>query len=234
MIFHTNFGIAVLSTLILLAGSEISFAQKQNPAFKPPEKIDPNLPNVLIIGDSISIGYMVPLRTKLKGVANVFRPATNCGPSTRGLDQIEKWIGDRKWDVIQFNHGLHDLKYMGPKGQNLADPTAAGSHQQVPPKQYAENLKKLAKRLKKTGATVIFCETTPVPKGASGRVVGDSKKYNEIARAVMNEEGVDVNGLYAFAIQNAPTRPANVHYTSENSNKLAGYLADQIVNALQK
>ena len=63
--------------------------RKPNPAFAPPKNIDPKLPNVLLIGDSISIGYMVPAREKLAGVANVFRPNTNCGPTTRGLESLE-------------------------------------------------------------------------------------------------------------------------------------------------
>ena len=40
------------------------------------------LPRVLLIGDSISIGYTVPVREILKGKANVHRPLTNCGPTT--------------------------------------------------------------------------------------------------------------------------------------------------------
>ena len=36
------------------------------------------LPRVLLIGDSISIGYTLPVREALKGKANVHRPAGNC------------------------------------------------------------------------------------------------------------------------------------------------------------
>ena len=65
---------------------------------------------------------------------------------------LDEWIGDRKWDVIHWNFGLHDLKYMGPNNENLADPEADDSHQQVPVEQYTENLRKIGKRLKETGA----------------------------------------------------------------------------------
>lgn len=41
-------------------------SRKQTPA-----KVDPNLPNVLIIGDSISIGYTGTVSAKLAGKANV-------------------------------------------------------------------------------------------------------------------------------------------------------------------
>ena len=31
---------------------------------------------------------------------------------TRGLEKLKSWLGKGKWDVIHFNWGLHDLKYM--------------------------------------------------------------------------------------------------------------------------
>ena len=81
-----------------------------NPAMAEVKDI-PGLPRVLLIGDSISIGYTVPVRELLEGVTNVHRPQTNCGPTTKGVDEIDAWLGDGKWDVIHFNFGLHDLKY---------------------------------------------------------------------------------------------------------------------------
>ena len=56
---------------------------RPNPAMAKVEDV-PGLPRVLLIGDSISIGYTAPVREMLKGVANVHRPLTNCGPTTRG------------------------------------------------------------------------------------------------------------------------------------------------------
>ena len=46
---------------------------------------DPDLPRVLLIGDSISIGYTLPAREALKGKANLHRIPTNGGPTTKGL-----------------------------------------------------------------------------------------------------------------------------------------------------
>ena len=83
----------------------------KNPAMIPVEDIK-GLPRVLLIGDSISIGYTVPARDALRGEANVHRPLTNCGPTTRGLESLSQWLGDTDWDVIHFNWGLHDLKYL--------------------------------------------------------------------------------------------------------------------------
>ncbi len=83
---------------------------------------DPKLPNVLIIGDSISIGFARQVREKLTGKANVYRPMggnkpENCGDTTIGLAKIDVWLGQQKWDVIHFNWGLG---FIGAPGCELA------------------------------------------------------------------------------------------------------------------
>ena len=205
------------------------------PVFRPIED-DPELPRVLLIGDSISIGYTLQVRQLLVGKANVHRPPTNCGPTIRGLEQIDRWLGTKKWDVIHFNWGLHDLKYMGPQGRNLADPAAPDSHPQVPPDEYEKNLEKLVERLEKTGAVLIWCATTPVPTGARGRVVGDSARYNQIAARVMKKHGVTTNDLYAYAREHQKEiqRRADVHFRKKGSARLARQVADSILTALKK
>jgi acyl-CoA thioesterase-1 len=206
-----------------------------NPAMQPVTD-DPALPRVLLLGDSISIGYTVAVRELLGGKANVHRALTNCGPTTRGLESIDDWLGDKPWDVIHFNWGLHDLKYMGAGGENLADPAAADSRQQVPPDEYEANLRKLVERLKKTDASLIWCSTTPVPAGAAGRVVGDAARYNATAARIMQEQGIAVDDLYAVAKpQLAEIQlPANVHFTPEGSRVLAQAVAKSIEQALAK
>ena len=46
---------------------------------------DPQLPRVLLIGDSISIGYTIPVRKELAGKANVLRIPANGGPTAKGV-----------------------------------------------------------------------------------------------------------------------------------------------------
>ena len=181
-----------------------------NPAFKPIED-DPSLPRVLIIGDSISIGYTVPVRELLKGKANLHRPLTNCGPTKRGIEEIENWLGDGSWDVIHFNWGLHDIVYMTEQGERVDPPQ--GQHQ-VPADQYEQNLDTLVKRLKQTGAKLIWCATTPVPEGTSIRKPGDEVEYNAIAQKVMEAHGIPTHDLYTYAIERLDDiqLPANVHF----------------------
>src|SRR6516225_9420353 len=78
------------------------------------------LPRVLLIGDSISIGYTQPVRDLLKDKANVHRIPANGGPTKNGIANIDKWLGDGHWDVIHFNWGIHDLKFM-PDGKRQVE-----------------------------------------------------------------------------------------------------------------
>ena len=237
---HASLFVCVIALLVCsptLSGQEKKTEQpktkkrRKNPVMQPIEDVE-GLPRVLLIGDSISIGYTLPVREMLKGEANVHRPLTNCGPTTNGVKNLDKWLGNKKWDVIHFNWGLHDLKYMGPQGQNLADPNAADSKPQVPIDEYEKNLRSLVERLKKTDAKLIWRSTTPVPKGARGRVMGDSVKYNEVAKKIMDENSIAIDDQYAFAFKQLDKiqKPRDVHFTKDGSKQLA----EQAVAAIRK
>src|SRR5881396_740319 len=106
--------ISIVSILFLLIAALPAFAQAndfspQSPAFAP--VIDqPGLARVLLIGDSISIGYTATVRKELAGKANVHRIPENGADTANGLKKIDAWLGNSRWDVIHFNWGLHDLK----------------------------------------------------------------------------------------------------------------------------
>jgi arylsulfatase A-like enzyme/lysophospholipase L1-like esterase len=194
-----------------------------NPAMRPiPD--DPKLPRVLLIGDSISIGYTLEVRKLLAGKANVHRIPMNGGPTTRGVEQLDKWLGTGRWDVVHFNWGLHDLKIM-----------TNGEHQ-VELAQYEANLRQLVKKLKASGAKLIWASTTPVPDGKLNppRHPVDVVRFNEAALRVMKESGVTVNDLYAFALPllSEIQLPSNVHFKPEGSVELAKPVADAIAAAL--
>ena len=89
--------------------------------------------------------------------------------------------------------------------------------------------------LKKTKAELIWRNTTPVPIGAKGRVVGDSKKYNDAAQEIMSHYSIETNDLYQFAKDNWDKvgRKADVHFTPEGSKKLAKLVAKSIRKKLQ-
>ena len=191
------------------------------------------LPNVLIIGDSISIGYTLPTRALLKEKVNLHRIPTNGGPTTKGMTEIEKWLGTRKWDLIHFNWGLHDLKYMGKDGTNLV-PKEKGGIVQVPLADYEKNLEKLVIRMKNSTTKLVWRNTTPIPPGSKARYVGDSVKYNQAADRVMKKHGVPTLDLYTPSKKNMKDwmKKANVHYHAHGSQALAELVAKDITNRL--
>jgi len=184
------------------------------------------LPRVLLIGDSISMGYTLPVRELLKGKANVHRIPANGGPTKNGLANLSKWLGTGKWDLIHFNWGIHDLKHM-PDGKR-----------QVEAADYEANLRTLVGKLKATGAKLIWCSTTPIPAGELNpkRTFGQVSDYNEIAARVMKELGVPINDLNAWITPRFDEfhKPKDLHYTDAGSAFLAEKVAKEIAAALGK
>lgn len=228
--------VALLFSAALMPAAESSKAARKkakapNPALAPITDV-PGLPRVLLIGDSISMGYMLEVRAKLAGKANVHRPPENCGDTARGVASIDKWLGSGKWDVIHFNFGLHDLKYLDAAGQLAAPDKGKQVHTLD---EYEANLRKIVARLKQTGAKLIWAATTPVPGGSTGRVEDDAIRYNAVAARVMQEQGVAINDLHAFVKprQAQLQRPANVHFSNAGSTQLAEVVVGQIAPLLR-
>ncbi len=213
----------VLLALALPVGAQEKKAKATNPVLDPIQDVA-GLPRVLLIGDSISMGYTLPVRSQLAGVANVHRIPTNGGPTKNGVSRLSHWLGTGKWDVIHFNHGIHDLKHM------------ADGKRQVEPAEYEANLRTLVATLKATGAKLIWATTTPIPEGplTPPRTFGQVAEYNAIAARVMREEGVaidDLNARITPRLADLQT-PHDVHYKPEGYAFLAEQVAAEIRRTL--
>jgi acetyl esterase len=207
-----------------------------NPVFAPIEDT-PGLPRVLLIGDSISIGYTLPVRKLLAGKANVHRVPTNARHTGIGLENIHKWLGDGKWDVIHFNWGLHDLCYRSRDAKTPGRKDKVNGSLDLTFDEYQQNLRRLVKILKATGAGLIWASTTPVPDGEPGRIKGDEVRYNKAAEKIMKENGVMINDLYDHAspkLSQIQLPNGNVHFTAEGSQYLAEHVSASILKALDK
>jgi acyl-CoA thioesterase-1 len=205
--------------LFLFAG--ICFGQ-DNPIFREIQDL-PGLPRVLLIGDSISIGYTDWVRAELANKANLHRIPANGAATLIGVKNLDKWLGTQKWDVIHFNFGLHDLRL------DNGDP-------QVPLPDYETNLRTIVQRLKKTGARLIWATTTPVPNDEvqPPRRNVDVVKYNEAASKIMNDSGIAIDDLYALVKPRLDELqlPANVHFTSPGYEVLGHQVAESVLRAL--
>ena len=193
------------------------------------------LPKALLIGDSISLGYTPHVVAALKSKVEVKHHRGNAQHTGTGLNMLDRWIGETKWDVIHFNWGLWDLCYRHPQSKEQGRRDKKRGTLTTSLEQYEKNLDRLAGRLKKTKAKLIWAHTTTVPKGEAGRKVGDDDKYNEAAASVMKKHGIEINDLNALT-DSFPaelfTAPGNVHFKTEGSKKLGQAVAEEISEAL--
>jgi len=88
---------------------------------------------------------------------------------------------------------------------------------------------------RETGATLIWCTTTPVPELEEGRKVGDDLKYNQIAEGIMKANGVLINDLHSHALLKLPgvqIREGDVHFAEPGYAHLANKVALEIASVL--
>ena len=194
------------------------------------------LPKVLIIGDSISIGFTPHVVEQLDGKAVVKHHKGNAQHTGTGLKQLDQWIGNTKWDVIHFNWGLWDLCYRHPKSKVQGKRDKVNGTLTTTLEQYEKNLDKLVSRLKKTDAKLIWAHTTVVPEEEAGRIVGDDKKYNEVAAKIMKKYGITINDLNSLSREFPPdlfSKPGDVHYTQDGYQKIAKQVTAHILTILE-
>ena len=188
---------------------------------KPPST---TLPNCLVLGDSVSIGYTPHVIAHLSQDCLVQHTPWDvsdggAGSTGYGLACLEIFLKTAaqqsiKWDVIHFNFGLH----------NLNNDTAAEEL-------YAQQLANITDRLMATGAKLQYGTTTPfMPDYLVGNQVVEQLNTN--ARAIMDARKVGVVDLYQRVVQYCgplPYKsckicrldPCSAHYTSDGSEYIS-------------
>lgn len=183
----------------------------------------PRLPKVVLLGDSIRLGYAAVVEKELAGKVVVVSPKANGGDSSNNLRHLEEWVIREQPAIVHFNAGIHDTKKS----------KATGTFQ-VSPAQYEANLRKIVERIRKeTKATVLFATTTPIldDRAAKGRAKAEYEllessveQYNLIAKKVMQELNVPVNDLHGVVgdadMQAKLVSGDGVHFTTEGRELL--------------
>ncbi|MDF7802153.1 Ig-like domain-containing protein, partial [Pontiellaceae bacterium B1224] len=221
---------------ITVSYDELFEGPEYEDAFTNPED-DPDRPNVLLIGDSISNAYTVQVRKSLAGRADVFRIPSNGKDTWFGLENLDDWLAmtPAQWDLIHFNWGLWDLCYRNPESTNQGYRDKVDGTLTTTTTEYKDNMEQIVARMKQTGATLMWCATTPVPEGELGRFEGDDLIYNAIAESIMTTNGIAINDLHSYALLGLPEIQAaygDVHYTAEGSIFLGKRVAFAIAAAL--
>jgi lysophospholipase L1-like esterase len=190
-------------------------------------------PKVLIIGDSISIGYTPVVQELLSGEAAVERVAGNAADTRNTLAHLDDWLARGTFRVVSLNCGLHDLKF-----------SEANKTFQVPIEEYKKNLPLIVERVRQSGARVVWVATTPVDDlrharrlAGFSRYERDVEEYNAAAAAIMKKMGVPVCDLHKAAVKAGEDNllaPDGVHYTDSGYRLLGGKVAAAIQRELKR
>lgn len=194
------------------------------------------LPEVMLLGDSIRMNYFPEVVAALKGQAKVWAPKENCQDTVFYRENLDKWCKGRQPKVIHFNVGLHDI-FLNKAGECRRTP-----------EQYRQNLQEIAKILRSRfpQAKIIFATSTPVDEAritaskTYGRLVrrnADIDRYNAIAIETLTPDGITIDDLNTLAKKNNPSallRTDDGTHLNQDGKKLLGQaVAVQIREALK-
>jgi lysophospholipase L1-like esterase len=186
---------------------------------------------VILIGDSIRMGYQPVVTKELEGLAGVWGPSENGGTSDNVLAHLDEWAVSREADLVHVNCGLHDIKRLRDADDIF-----------VPLERYRSNVTEILRTLvERTSARVIWATTTPVNQTRHAERKGfdryerDVADYNRTAVDVARELGVEVNNLWETVMRSgrdALLGEDGVHFTQAGYGLLGSAVARAARGAL--
>ena len=167
-----------------------------------PTKANTSKPQLLVIGDSISIGWSPVLFPLLPQYESQHVP-TNAGPASKGYHCTQRWLGDVHWDVVLVNFGLHSLdRHRLPDGSSVINSTEAETLAN-----YTTEMRSIATQLKQAAKRVIWVDTTPVPLHVTDgpeRHNADVITFNAAANAVMTSLEIPTSDVFGAVMDVCP------------------------------
>ena len=191
--------------------------------------------NVLIIGDSISIGYFPFVKEAMSDNNNIVHNAGNAQHTGTGLQKLNEWLGETDWDLIAFNWGLWDLCFRHPDSELYGNRDKVNGTVTYSPEEYATNLDLLIPRLKANTKNLLFITTSYVPPGEGGRIEGDDIIYNKAALGIMKKHRIkhlDINQISKEIHKDHKSGLGDVHFTKEGYKLLAIPIIEKLFDLL--
>jgi hypothetical protein len=189
--------------------------------FYPSQTPDEQLPNILLIGDSIMNGYRTQVIGRSKGKANVDCWLTPMHLNSRKLHRdLAKVALHRDYAVIHFNIGLHGWQ----EGR-------------IPKGRYQELLEAYVAILKEhaPGAQLIWASTTQVHNKGTQELDDTINpiivRRNKLADTIMKEASVAVNDLYGLMSDKLKLVRGDKWHWHKQAYDI---MAQQIVETIQK
>jgi lysophospholipase L1-like esterase len=214
--------LALLLALLLALTPTVVLAQATN---------DSALPSVLLVGDSIRLGYAPLVAKKLEGIAIVHSPKPNAADTTTTLKTIDTWLANAKPTIVHWNNGLHDLKF-----------GKATKQYQVPLDQYRKQLQAIHAKIVAVTPHVVFATTTPIiddrhaaRKADFDRRDADVKLFNIAARDTLLPLNVPIHDLNRIVDEGDAAKMLGkdgTHYTAAGYDRLADAVVDVIKRQL--
>ena len=177
---------------------------------------------IILIGDSIRLGYDKYVKDALFGVAEVYYPNDSARFSQYTFRYLSDWKHDNGWgddiDLVHWNTGLWDVLEI-----NGEEPISN-------PHQYGETIGKIQRQIKLLfpNAIQIFATSTSVIEEKYGptrkRHNSTIEQYNKIAVDALSDTDCRINDLYTLT-KNAPVEIRNgdpTHFYTPEGTKLIG------------
>ncbi|MBR6680112.1 MAG: SGNH/GDSL hydrolase family protein [Clostridia bacterium] len=187
---------------------------------------------VVLIGDSIRMGYDKYIKEALSGTAEVFYPSENCRFAEYVLRYAHDWKAVGEWgddvDLVHWNAGLWDALEL------------FGDEPLTPISCYGELIKRIDKRLRMLfpNAKLVFATSTNVSEKMSRpeftRHNATIQKYNAEALRALSDTDTVINDLYSLT-ESVPDsyRSDWVHfYTPEGTELIGGKVLSEICELL--
>jgi hypothetical protein len=187
---------------------------------RPPHP-DPKLPNVLLLGDSLSRNYFPQVTRDLAGVANVYLMASSTSVGDPRLPhQIREFAAMEHvpFRIVHFNNGMHGWGY-----------TEAQYKAAFP--EFLRTVRSLAAR----NDALIWANITPVePKAFNGATNARIDARNAIAQRYIEAAHIPIDDQHALMIQHQNQHQDTVHFNTAGSNLMGDQVAATIRAQLGK
>ena len=187
---------------------------------------------IVLLGDSIRMGYDKYVKEALSDVAEVYYPDENCRFAANLLRFVHDWKRKGSWpddvDLVHWNAGAWDVLKM------------FGEDTLSTPEYYKLCIERIDRRLRLLfpKAKMVFATTANgVDEGYGSRIFrtnADIRRFNDIALGVLKPLGVEINDIYALTDGcKESCRSDMTHFNTDDGRALlGGRVVSVICNAL--
>lgn len=221
---------SILLALSCCVAASHTQAVAQNAASRPeeiewtwevrPAHVDPKLPNVLLVGDSITRNYFPEVQRQLADAANVylFASSTSVG-DPRLPHQLDEFASMENvpFAVVHFNNGMHGWAYSEAEYKN-AFPALLHELQTIAP-----------------NASLIWATTTPVRAEKSpGPTNARIDARNSVAQSFVAKSGIPIDDQHELMAQHKDQYEDDVHFNPTGASIQGKQVAEFVRATLRK